>query len=134
MQSLISANAMNSRKTQPNAMSAHALRSFVLGIVDDLQEAAQPNKHWASREEGIAMIEEIMLEGRSCGFESGDGFRILCQAVLQFQIKLPFSNQVRQPLCRAGLTELQRVECLRLSLINNRHDGSISGLKPLSCN
>lgn len=134
MQTLSIASYMNSRKSTPNAMDAFALRGFVLSLVDNLSSIEPRAVPWNTREEGIVMIEEILLEGRACGFETREGFEELCKTVFTFKIKLPFSKQARQALSRPGLTELQRVESLRLCLVNLNQDGSVPKLPHASSN
>ncbi len=115
-------------------MSAHSLRRFVLGIVDGLQKAAYPQRIWSSREDGIVMVEEILLEARACGFETKEGIEELCRAVIQLQLKLPFPKQVCQALSRPGLNEIQRVESLHLAHMENHRDAALAALPALSRN
>ena len=125
---------MTSRKQQPNAMSAFALREFILGIVNRFMDSSNIPAPWETREEGIATVEEILLEGRVCGIESRDGFEELCRTVITFKLKLPLSNKARQALTRSGLSELQRIEGLRLCLLNNPRDNNLTNLPRSSSN
>ena len=134
MKTLTNASHMNSSDSQPRRTDAFALRGFVLNLVESLQMAARHALLWKTREEGIEMIEEILLEGRACGFETREGFEELCRTSIALQIGLPFSRQIRQGLKRAGLSELQRVENLRLSLINQHHHSAFPQLPQASRN
>lgn len=115
-------------------MSAFALREFILGIVNRFMDSSKTPAPWETREEGIAMVEEILLEGRVCGIESRDGFEELCRTVITCKLKLPLSNKARQALTRSGLSELQRIEGLRLCLLNNPRDNNLTNLPRSSSN
>lgn len=134
MQTMTQVKNMNSRKLHPDAMDAFVLRSFVLSLVDSFQHNENAPTPWEDREEGIVMIEEILLEGRACGIESREGFEELCKSVFACRIRMPFSHQIRQILQRSGLTELQRIESLRLSLMCHQREAKLTNIQHASRN
>jgi hypothetical protein len=121
-------SAMGIPKENTSCLSAFALRDFVLRIVTNIGNTAGAAVPWSTSEEGVALVEEIMLEGQACGFESRSGFEELCRTIIGFQIKLPLSKSARQALSRPGLSEMQRIEGFRLSLINIRRDSKLTFL------
>lgn len=134
MQTLTLASPMNRRNSQLNTLDAFALRKFVLGLVEELEKPVAGALPWKTREEGLALIEEILLEGRACGIDTRQGIEELCRMILALQVRPPFSEQVRQALRRPGLSELQRIEGLRLSLTSTRREASLMSLPHASRN